>query len=234
MTEEGPGPIPYNAIQGRRDYCIVSPDEAMRRLGAILNDKLLKFNPYSVSDQALLDCAERGYWLPFPAITQMMVFHFHDIQRVSTTNGRSLYDGLFYHIGNTETKCHFGSFTLTHAMTHRATRGQTWTLIDGKHLVPSKLRSLQGKSVFVSHTICCDNQWGGVRQAYRMHTLRGTTEKRARTIRKSMCAAKIEMLQEMLRYPFLSEFLGNSCQNIDIANPIQRVINAIRNFGNPS
>lgn len=106
----------------------------------------------------------------------------------------------------------------------------TWILIDGKHLVPSNIGSLQHKTVFVSHAICCDRPQGGTRQAYRMHTLRGTQAMQANTIRASMCASKIEMLEEIMRHPHLPEYLGNPCRSIDITTPIRQTIADIRRY----
>ncbi len=72
--------------------------EAKARLEAILADKVMRFNPYRVGDEELLACAERGRWCPFPALTQMVIFHFLDIRQVVT---RHKFDALFFRIGNT-------------------------------------------------------------------------------------------------------------------------------------
>lgn len=74
-----------------------SVDEARERLEAILADKVLRFNPYRVSDEELVACAERGRWRPFPALTQMVVFHFLDIRAVKTHH---VFDAIFYRIGD--------------------------------------------------------------------------------------------------------------------------------------
>ncbi len=70
---------------------------AMERLTLILSDKLLRFNPYRVGDEALLECATRGHWLAWPSITQMWIIHFQDIKSVRE---EKTYDALFFKIGN--------------------------------------------------------------------------------------------------------------------------------------
>lgn len=74
-----------------------SVDEARERLEAILADKVLRFNPYRVGNEELVACAERGRWRPFPALTQMVVFHFLDIRTVKTHH---VFDAIFYRIGD--------------------------------------------------------------------------------------------------------------------------------------
>lgn len=56
-----------------------SPEVAWHRLYEILNDKVMIFNPYLVGDEKLVECAMRGYWRDFPALTQMLVFTFVDL-----------------------------------------------------------------------------------------------------------------------------------------------------------
>lgn len=145
-------------------------------------------------------------------------------------DGRRQYDGVFFHIGDSDTESHFGVRSLTRPMIHRATRMPVWTLANGRHVTPSTVGSLKGKTVFVSHAICCENIRGEKHQAYRMYTLHGSEASRATVIRKSMCAAKIEMLEEVLHYAALPEYLGNPCKAVDIADPISRAISAIRRF----
>lgn len=205
-------------------------EEARERLEAILADKLLWFNPYRVPDRELLDCAERGRWLTFPSVTQMIVYHFHDIRMTKNRETGMFYEGLFYHLGDTDTESHFGVKFLTQTLTHRATRKQIWTLVNGRHLVPSNIHTLEGRDVFVSHALCCDCPRDGIRQAYRMHRLYGSESKRAATIRESMCVAKLEMLGEILRHAVLPEYLGNTCRTFDHATPLLNAMASIRYF----
>lgn len=60
MTSENTVFFSQEPIWNRNIPITATVEEAMRRLDAILTDKLLWFNPYRVADRALLDCAERG------------------------------------------------------------------------------------------------------------------------------------------------------------------------------
>lgn len=206
-------------------------DEARCRLDAILHDRLLRFNPYRVSDKELLDCAERGRWSPFPSITQMMVFHFHDIRSVRRTRcGEYDYDAIFFHIGNSCEEYHFSLMSLTRPMTNTITRKPEWTLVNGRHLVASNIRRLVGRSAFVSHGIKCERMGGSYRQAYRMHLLLGPESRRADIVRRAMCDAKLAMLQEVLLYPYHPDYLGKEVVSFDYVTPIRQAIENIRNY----
>lgn len=203
---------------------------ARQRLEAILSDKLLWFNPYRVADRALIDCAERGRWSPFPAITQMMVFHFHQIQTAPAQNGIAAYDAVSFHIGNTDTVHHFGLKSLTHPFTHMVSRQPVWNLLNGQHLVESNIRRIQRKDIFVSHAINCVRVNNGTRQAYRMHRLSGSDAQQATTLRESMYTAKLTMLEEILQYPIHPDYLGNPCLSFDYTTPLRQAIAAIQRF----
>lgn len=205
-------------------------DEARERLDAILSDRLLWFNPYRVADRELLACAERGKWSPFPSLTQMMVFHFKDIREILARQGTYKYDGIFLNVGNLDNETHFSVSSLTYPMSHMVTGQHVWALVNGRHLVSSNLDSIVGKNLFVSHAIRCCRINGGTRQAYRMHRLYGCEAKRAATVRESMCAAKLAMLNEVLCYPVHPDYLGNPCQSFDFAGPIRQAMASIRRF----
>lgn len=205
-------------------------DDARERLDAILSDRLLWFNPYRVADRPLIECAERGRCSPFPSLTQMLVFHFHDIQAVTGRQGISAYSGIFFHIGDSGKEHHFGVGSLSHPMTHMVTRKPVWTLINGRHMVSSSIHTLERKDVFISHAINCDRPQGGTRQAYRMHRLPANEAKRADVIRRRMCEAKIAMLEEVLRYAAHPDYLANPSPPFDYATPILRAMESIRRF----
>lgn len=205
-------------------------DEAKQRLEAILSDRLLLFNPYRVADRPLLECAERGRWSPFPSVTQMLVFHFHDICRVKGKGDNPGYRGLFFHIGDTDKEYHFGLGSLTYPLAHPATKGPVWMLINGAHLVNSNIQSLEGKSVFVSHALQCDRAILPPRQSYRMHRLYGSEAHRAKVVRESMCQAKLTMLEEIMKYPILPHYLGNLCKTFDYITPLRQAIDSIRRY----
>lgn len=74
-----------------------------------LVDKVLRFNPYRVGHEELVACTGRGRWQPFPALTQMVIFHFLDIRPVRTHHD---FDAIFYRIGD--------SFRLKGSVTEQA------------------------------------------------------------------------------------------------------------------
>ena len=226
--------VSQDPIWNRNVAETATAEEARKRLDAILSDRLLWFNPYRVSDRELLDCAERGRWRPFPSVTQMIVYHFHEIRMTESRETGIPYEGLSFHIGDSETESYFGVGSLLRTLTHRATRKPVWTLVNGRHLVPSNIHRLEGSDLFVGHAIYCDCPSDGIRQAYRMHRLYGSESKRAATIRESMCVAKLEMLGEILRHAVLPEYLGNTCRTFDHATPLLNAMASIRRFATVS
>lgn len=210
----------------------ITDEEARKRLDAILSDRLLRFNPYRVADRDLLDCAERGRWSLFPSVTQMIVFHFHDIRRVPQAAGGKAwyYEAIFFHIGDLCEEHYFSLQSITRPMTNIITRRPEWTLVNGRHIVPSNIRKLVGKSVFVSHALNCERLQGGFRQAYRMHLLHGSEAKRADIVRRAMCEAKQTMLQEVLNYPCHPDYLGKLIDSFDYETPIKFALETIRNY----
>lgn len=115
---------------------------AKERLECILSHKLLRFNPYSVDDNTLLECAYRGLWLPWSSITQMVVFHFHEIMYVPKG---ITYEGLFFNVGNSSEIHHYGTGTFSQPMVHLVSNQHVWMLLNGKHLTPSLLERLEHK-----------------------------------------------------------------------------------------
>lgn len=208
-----------------------SSEEAQERLDMILSDKLLWFNPYRVADRPLLDCAERGYWLPFPSITQMLVFHFADIRPVAKWDDPSrTYEGISFRIGNSEDECYISTSSLIHPMTHIVNRGPVWTLINGRHLVQSNIKRLENRDYFVSHALKCINGYNNYGKVYNMSLLTGSEAKRATIIRESMFESKIRMLQQVLHYPIHPDFLGNACYDFDYRTPLLTAIENIKRF----
>ena len=209
----------------RNTRTTATPQEARQRLDDILSNKLLWFNPYRASDRQLLDCAERGRWLTFPSLTQMLVYHFSDIRPITGSS-----EGLFFRIGNTDEELHLGIYSLTHPITHIVMKNPMWTLINGRHLVGSSIHTLEGKDCFISHALNGIRTSGAYGSVFRMNLLTGSETKRAATVRESMCEAKISMLNEVLRYPIHPDYLGNMCDTFDYRDPILRAIDAIRQF----
>lgn len=209
------------------DSLLTSANEVERRLWSMLSDRLLRFNPYSVDDETLLACAERGRWLPYPALTQMVVFHFHDIRRVG---GQYPYDAMFFNVGDDPCETHVSVSALIGNYTYIATLRQVRSTVDGRRLTNMKMAErLQGKACFVSHALPTRKP-GGRGQAYRMFTLKGDSGACAAMIRSRMIEAKIIMLGEVLAYPYCKQYLQCSRGFIDYSTPINSAINTIRHF----
>ncbi|MCM1451240.1 MAG: hypothetical protein NC102_03200 [Clostridium sp.] len=220
---------PPSYIYGHNPWGLLrSQDEVMGRLNAILADKVLRFNPYTVDDETLLACAERATWQPLPALTQMVVFHFQDIKRVEW---RCPYDAIFFRIGSNPAQQHLSIFSLIDRLTYTATRQPVHVKANGKVLTNRKMvEKMQGRDYFISHYLHTEMPNGRTLPAYRMHWLKGDTKQKASTIRSSMVEAKIEMLQEVLAHPYSPAYLRCKRDCIDYATPIHKTIDAIRRF----
>ena len=191
------------------------------RLKAILQDRVIRFDPYAVDDEMLLMCAERGFWRGGTALTQMTVFHFHDIREVKW---KVNYDALFFHIGEREEELSIPVNSLVNSVTHHITKYPVYSTINGRHIVRSNIGTLQHKSVFVSHSIHGLIKIYRAGQAYRMHLLHGRPQRRAATIRKAMIQARIEMLGEVLAYPESPFYLGGISSSFDHRLPLREAI----------
>lgn len=210
---------------------LTNPDEAAKdRLSAILSDKLLRFNPYRVADEVLLESVKRGYWRPLPSITQMVLFHFHDIQLTNTNN--AAYYGLFFNVGNDTENHHYSIGTFTRPMTHLVSNQPIWMTLNGKHLTPSTIDKLTNKDVFVSHAINCRKISGKTYPSYRMNLMPKSTRAQAAMIRKSMIISKLTMLEEIMNNPTHPDYLAYTGQNFDFRTPILSAIAQIRQYPN--
>ena len=186
------------------DYSV---ENASYRLAQLLNDKVLIFNPYTVTDDELIKCAERGYWRPFPALTQMLVFHFHDIR---TITDHHTFDAIFYRVGNSEKEYYFPVNSLINGATYRPTRRRLRNMIGKQRITnQSQIENIQNKSFFVSHGLPGYNKTlNNPRIIYQMHRLWGTRSNIARIIREAMIKSKITMLNELLEHPYCPEYLA--------------------------
>lgn len=202
-------------------------DIAKERLNMILANNILRFNPYRVTDDALIQCVERGYWQTWPSITQMMILHFQDIRLV---HAEAIYYGLFFKVGNTSETFHFGINTFSRPMTHLVTKQPVWMTLNGKHVTPSTIDKLVNRDVFVSHAINCRKPSGKLIPSYRMCLLYGSEHKRASIIRQSMIASKIAMLEEVMQYPSHPYYLGYTGNSFDYRTPIVSAIEQIRKY----
>lgn len=205
-----------------------SPEEVRGRLKAILDDKILRFNPYSVDDETLLSCVERAVWQPKPALTQMVVFHFHEIRKVEWIYP---YEAIYFHVGESSQETHLPLSALTDRVTYIANRRQVHVAVDGRPLTNGNMvKRLCGKDYFVSHALQAEKPNGKKVLAYRMFCLKGGSSERAEKIRQSMIESKKYMLHEILAYPYCSEYLQCCRDFIDYGSPIRQALDAISAF----
>lgn len=207
---------------------LVSPDEVRLRLDSMLGDKVLRFNPYSVEDATLLACAERAVWQPWPSLTQMVVFHFHDIRRVEW---RRPYDAIFFHIGDDHQELHLSLSSLTNNLTLTSTLKPTHICVNGHPLTNGKMvERMQWREYFVSHALPARTAGGHGRVAYRMYRLKGIDAQKAALIRERMMESKITMLNEVLAYPYTPQYLRCSRHFIDYTTPVTALIDTILRY----
>ncbi len=198
-----------------------SLEEAKQRLEAILSDKVMRFNPFRVGDAELLACAERARWRPFPALTQMVIFHFSNIRTVVTHHE---FEAIFFRVGNSKSEQYFPLGDFIHTIAHHTHKMQIRTQIDGKNITRSNIANLQNRSFFVSHAVVGTRYLQQYMFAYRMHRLRGDTAEQANTIRNQMCRAKIAMLEELMTYPASLIYLGYNGSDLDYTTPIRTAL----------
>ena len=201
--------------------------EAKRRLEAILADKVMRFNPYAVGDEELVACAGRGYWRPFPALTQMFIFHFLDIRVVRT---RHIFDAIFFRVGDFAEECYFPLGRLITPRAHHYTKKPERPQINGKNITRSNIFRIQNRSFFVSHAVIGCRINAPDAPAYKMIRLKGNVSRQAETIREQMCLSKAAMLEEVLQYPSSHCYLGPGCAGFDYATPIRAALQSIARY----
>lgn len=205
-----------------------SPEEVWKRLRAILGNKILRFNPYGVNDDTLLSCVERAVWQPWPALTQMVVFHFRDIRKMVW---KCPYEAIFFHVGECEHETKLPLSFLTDRVTYIATRRQMHVTVDGRPITnDSMVERLCGKDYFISHALRAEMPNGKKALAYRMFRLKGSDHDKAEKIRQSMMESKVIMLQEILAHPHCTEYLQCSRDFIDYVGSIRHALDIISNF----
>lgn len=195
INDFGPGP---------RELLVNEP-EARRRLRLMLGDKLLRFNPYSVDDRTLIDCAMRGRWLPFPSITQMVIVHFGEITyRVQGVTP----DYISVSIGNDPARIMLPVKNLIIPSTYLATFQPVRTRLNDHNITSfDMVESMQGKSYFVSHMIPARAANGVMLPACRFYSLRGNLPNQAEQIRSRMIQSKLSMLEEVISHPYCTHYL---------------------------
>lgn len=204
------------------------PEYSRIRLDRIMGRRRLSFNPYTVSDERLLELVSQTGWGNEWDITQMTIVTF---TRLSPLNDYRRFDGIFMLVANAPEEVFIPKGALTRSITANDTirPERSWT---GKIPIRNDkdVERLPGKQYFVSRIIRGVNPFGNSKGAYRMHRLYGKTARDAATIREAMIAAKIEMLERILQYPESPDFLSCSKGFFDYESRIRRAIDLIRHF----
>ncbi len=199
-------------------------DEARDRLNAILNDRVMRFNPYLVDDETLLECAERGHWLGFPSLTQMVIFHFQEIREVKANRPHHV---ISFRIGRDEREQTIPLGRLVWSVPHHFSKHQIWIHLNDLHLTRSIVGRLENSDMFISHALVGHPFPRNFTAVYRMYKLYGNCKRKAAVIRRSMLNAKIYMLEEVIRYPRSPFYLGNIPDDFDYGSSLVRTMNAL-------
>lgn len=199
--------------------------ECRRGLELMLAKPMLRFNPYRVSDEKLVEMAWQGYWGDEYDLTQMVVMTF---TRIKETSSYPYYEGIYMRVGRSEDEVLIARGRLINRITARDTLQPVRNFYGKRPIIHDEdVFRLVGRTVFVSRVIQGREFRGCGRAAYRMHRLWGKTAKDAAIIREAMCMAKIEMLKRMLemieRFTIAVPFWG-----VNMPGYRDRVIRAIQ------
>lgn len=199
------------------------------RLGKILNDSLLRFNPYSVSDERLMAGLEKMRWRSASSLTQAVILTFVGIR--TEGSGLSAKDWVIYHVGDSAEEVSESMMSLTGRYTACDSLRQVRHTIGGRPVREARqIKGLIGKRIFVSRNIIT-SKGTGFGKAMSMHRLKGNLTENASTVREAMIAAKLEMLARLLEYSACSFYLdGTPSEPVDITTPIRSLIDEISQY----
>lgn len=203
-------------------------ENSTMRLNAFLSSRRLIFNPYSVSDRNLLRIVHRSGWGGEFDIVQAVVMTF---TRLRPVTGVREFDGIFFRLGEDPTESFIYSSAFTYAPTAFDSLRQERSMVNNRRITNADhVAALVGKRYFISRIIHCRNGRGYHTPAYKMIRLKGNIGKDAQAIRRSMCEAKIEMLQRILDHPECDRHLNCSRDFFDYRTPILRTIDMISHY----
>lgn len=203
-------------------------EHSRMRLNGFLSSRRLVFNPYSVSDRNLLRIVHRSGWGGEFDIVQTVVMTFTRLRPVADVRE---FDGIFFRLGEDLAESFIYTSAFTYAPTAFDSLRQERSMTDNRRITnDGHVAALVGKRYFISRLIHCRSARGYHTPAYKMIRLKGNIGKDARAIRRSMCEAKIEMLQRILNYPECERHLNCSRDFFDYRTPILRVIDIISRY----
>lgn len=211
------GKRPLNDLQNSR-----------QRLERILSSRRLIFNPYTVSDQRLMEIVSKAGWGNEDDIVEAVVMTFTRLRTVPDVRG---FDGVYAKIGQCQDETFIHAGTYTNGITAFDSLTKERSMIGKLRITNvSHVASLVGKRVFVSRIIRGRDPYCNYRPAYRMTRLTGNLARDAAAVRNAMCEAKIEMLLRVLAYPECSHYLNCSHDFFDYKIRILRAISVIEGY----
>lgn len=201
-----------------------------QRLDSILSSPRLTFNPYTVSDNRLLQIVANADWGGEYDIVEAVVLTF---TRLRPVNNPRKFDGIYVSLGNKPGESFISTSSLIYGATALDSLQPERNTIGNRRITnPDHVAALVGKRVFVSRIIRGRNPAGVIHPVYKMTRLKGDVTKDAATIRTAMCQAKIEMLQRILDHPDCDFHLNCSRNFFDYQPRIQRAIRIIESWSN--
>lgn len=215
-------------------WTVTDPDSYREKLWKFLNDRLLRFNPYTVSDEELLAGVVKIRWRGPFSLTQMVIMNFLDIQR--SEDGNFMNDKVFYTLGDSDDVITEYMTAFTSKRIANDQLREIRSTINGRPITQSKqIYPLVGKRLFVSRNIITLTRSGSYSKAMRMHRLKNDTAIDAAIIREASISAKLEMLERLLNYPHAYTYLhGTPTEPVDIETPIRALMAQIAEFPNVS
>lgn len=201
---------------------------SLQRLNRIMGRRRLSFNPYTVSDERLMEIVETTGWGNEYDIVQIVKVYFTRLREVKDV---SRFDGIYMRVGNSSDEVFLSAWQLKYGVTASDTLNRERSML-GKRIIRNDddVEWLVGKTAFVSHTIPGHLPDGKERVAYRMHRLKGDLVKDAATVRHAMCEAKVYMLRRILEHPESYNYLDCNPGFFDYRSRIELAIKLIENF----
>ena len=92
------------------------------------------------------------------------------------------------------------------------------------------VEKMQNRSFFVSNVILGTRNFNTLGLGYRFHRMKGNDHSHADTIRRAMCNPKIEMLNEMIEYPWSDCLLKISSNVPDYTHILLHAIDIVKSF----
>lgn len=200
-----------------------------QRLGLILGDSLLLFNPHSISDERLMSGLEKMRWRGASSLTQAVILTFTGVRNEGC--GLTAREWVTYRVGDSEEEVSESMVSLTCRRTACDSLRQVRHTINGYPVRDARqIRALTRRRAFVSRNIITSTG-RGFGKAMSMHRLKGELAEDAATVRVAMLAAKQEMLGRLLEYPSCSIYLdGIPSAQVDIVTPIRTLLDRISQY----